>query len=354
MLKNRSVITLCITLAVLLGAPGSEVLAQTGQQNSQTRPPDPAAVRQAPAFKAPEEIDFRTANIISEGVRLHAELFSLKTLAGKKLPTVLMAHGWGGTAAGFRRDAVDLAKAGYLVVTFDYRGWGQSDARLILAGPSPVKPTSGQSQKFTAEVMEVREVVDPLEFVTDWFNAIHWAVGEPMVDPDCIGLRGSSYSGGHIIYVAAHDPRVKAIVSQVPAVDSRPKAFTTLAGSEEQQLKTAYEEATKRARGELGYPEPRKRGVYGNLIGAPIRDHLLRAGFVEDAGKVQCATLIIDAEKEELFDFKDHGKLAYDRIPGKDKKHVVIPKITHYGIYREAYNEAIKLAVEWFDKYLKK
>ncbi len=356
MFKYRAVIThvACATLALLFGGVA---LAQTGQQPpAGNRQPDPAAVRQAPAttFKAPEEIDFRTANIMSEGVRMHAELFSLKSLTGKKLPTILMAHGWGGTAAGFRRDAVDLAKAGYLVVTFDYRGWGQSDARLILAGPSPVKPVSGQSQKFTAEVVEVREVVDPLEFVTDWFNAIHWAMGEPMVDAERIGLRGSSYSGGHIIHVAAHDPRVKAIVSQVPAIDSRPKAFTTLAGSEEQQLKTAYEEATKRARGELGYPEPRKRGVYGNLIGAPIRDHLLRAGFVEDAAKVRAATLIIDAEKEELFDFKDHGKLAYDRIPGKDKKHVVIPKITHYGIYREAYNEAIKLAVEWFDQYLKK
>ncbi|MGH9935451.1 MAG: alpha/beta hydrolase [Blastocatellia bacterium] len=331
MLKNRSVITLYIILAVLLGAPGSEVLAQTGQQNSQTRSPDPAAVRQAPVmtFRAPEEIDFRTASIISEGVRLHAEIFSLKTLAGKKLPTVLMAHG--------------------------YRGWGQSDSRLILTGASPVKPISGQSQKFTAEVVEVREVVDPLEFVTDWFNAIHWAMGEPMVDKDRLGLRGSSYSGGHIVHVAAHDPRVKAIVSQVGAMDSRPKAFTTLAGTEEQQLKTAYDEATRRARGELGYPEPRKRGVYGNLIGAPIRDKLLRAGFVEDAARLtNCAALFIDAEKEELFDNKDHARLVYERMPGKDKKYVLIPAITHYGIYRESYDQAIKLAIEWFDQYLKK
>jgi dipeptidyl aminopeptidase/acylaminoacyl peptidase len=355
--KHRAIILniACAAWVVWLGFP---VLAQTSQQqpSAGNRPPDPAAIRQAPAttFKAPDDIDYRRVNIMSEGVRLHGELFSLKSLAGKKLPTVIQAHGWGGTAAGFRRDSIDLAKAGYLVLTFDYRGWGESDARLILAGSSPVNPVSGRSQKFTAEVVEVREVVDPLEFVTDWFNALHWAMGEPMVDAERIGLRGSSYSGGHIIYVAAHDPRVKAIVSQVSAVDSRPKAITTLGGSQEQQLKAAYEEATKRARGELGYPEPRQRGVYGNLIGAPIRDHLLRAGFVDDAAKVQCATLIIDAEKEELFDFKDHGKLAYDRIPGKDKKHVVIPGITHYGIYREAYNEAIKLAIEWFDKYLKK
>lgn len=315
-----------------------------------------AAAQQAQTpsgFRPPEGIEYRRVNIMSEGVRMHGELFWLKELTGKKLPTVIQAHGWGGTAAVFRRDSVDIAKAGYLVLTFDYRGWGESDARLILTGPSPVKPKSGEHQKFTAEVMEVREVVDPLEFVTDWFNAIHWAMGEPMVDSARIGLRGSSYSGGHIVHVAAHDPRVKAIVSQVSAIDSRPKAITVLGGPEEQQLKTAYEEATQRARGEIGYPPPRKQGVYGNLIGAPVRDKLMRAGFVEDAARLRCAALYIDAEKEELFDIAHHAKRAYELTPGKDKKYVLIPGITHYGIYREAYAESIRLAIEWFDKYLK-
>ena len=82
--------------------------------------------------KAPDNLDFRTANVMSEGVRLNAELFSLKSPAGKPLPTVIMAHGWGGTAANFRRDAIDLANAGYMVITFDYRGWGQSDGRIVL------------------------------------------------------------------------------------------------------------------------------------------------------------------------------------------------------------------------------
>src|SRR4030095_11255784 len=70
----------------------------------------------ASAFKAPDNIDFRSANNMSEGVPFHAELFSLKSLAGKQLPTVIMAHGWGGTAAHFRRDAVDPAGARYVLI----------------------------------------------------------------------------------------------------------------------------------------------------------------------------------------------------------------------------------------------
>ena len=143
------------------------------------------------------------------------ELFSLKSLAGKKLPTIIMAHGWGGTASGFRRDALDFANAGYLVILFDYKGWGESDARLILTKTSPITPMPGQNQKITVEVTEQREYVDPLEQTEDWFNVINWAVTEPMVrqGPDrdsrlelfrrscllCLGIRiacqGCSQSG---------------------------------------------------------------------------------------------------------------------------------------------------------------
>ena len=316
------------------------------QQTNPQRPPDPAAVRQAPAsnFKAPDNIEFRTANIISEGVRLQAELFSLKTLTGKPLPTVIMAHGWGGTAANFRWDALALANAGYLVITFDYRGWGQSDGRIVLTAP----PEKKEGRRFSAQVEELREYVDPLEQTTDWFNVINWAMGEPAVDKNRIGLRGSSYSGGHVFYVAARDPRVKAIVSQVGAFDSR----WVVTG--EAESKTTHDEATKRARGEMGYPEPRAK-VVGNLIGAPIRDKLLHYAPVEEASKVKdCAALFIVAEKEELFDNNAHAKLAYDRMPGTKKKYVSLPNITHYGVYRELREQAIKLAIEWFDQYLKK
>lgn len=312
------------------------------------------AQQPATAFQPPENIDYRKANVMSEGVRLEAELFSLKSLAGKPLPTIIMAHGWGGTASGFRRDAIDLANAGYLVIIFDYRGWGQSDARIVLVGPSPIKPTSGQNQKFTAEVIEQREYVDPLEQTTDWFNVIAWAVGEPTVDKNRIGLRGSSYSGGHVVYVAAREPRVRAIVSQVSAMDSRPRAMTVLAGGEADQLKLAHDEATKRARGEIGYPPPRQMRVIGNLTGAPLRDKLLRYAPVEDAAHLKnCAALFIDAEKEELFHIKDHSVLAHERAP-QPKKYVLIPGITHYGIYTTARDQAIKLAIEWFDQHLKK
>jgi len=306
--------------------------------------PPPVQGQQATAaYSAPDDIHWRKSPILSEGTQIIAELFSLKSLDGKKLPTIIMCHGWGGVAADLRADAVTFVRAGYLVVTFDYRGWGASDGRVVLTGPVPRDKVG---MPFVAEVKEIREVVDPLDQTTDLLNVIHWVHGEPQCDTGRIGLWGSSYSGGHVVYAAARDRRVKATVSQVPALDSR-----WVVQSKEEQEKT-FQEATERARGEIGYPEPGAR-VLKNLRGAPIREKHMRYAPVEDADKApDCAMLFILAEKEELFDNKDHGIKAHDRAKGP-KNLVVIPNITHYGVYSQARSQAQKLAIEWFDQHLK-
>jgi dienelactone hydrolase len=302
-----------------------------------------ASAQRARSFSPPDDIDFRTATIMSEGTRMAAEVFAPKSAGKEKLPTIVMAHGWGGVAAHLRPDAVKFARADFLVVTFDYRGWGASDSRVILTEPQP--PRSAE-RKFTAEVEEVREVVDPLDQTTDIVNAISWVYGEPQCDQERIGLWGSSYSGGHVVYVAARDPRIKATVSQVPAFDSR----FVLLGPEE--TKQTFDEASARAHGELGYPEPGARAV-GNLRGAPIREKLMQYAPVEDAHRApHCAMLFVLAGNEELFDNKEHGIKAHERATGT-KKLVIVPNIKHYGIYTQARNKAQEMALDWYNEHLK-
>src|SRR5262245_53069021 len=69
-------------------------------------------------FTPPDDIEFHVRTIMSEGVRMVGEVFSLKSRHDEKLPTIIMCHGWGGVAANLRPDAVVFARAGYLVVTF--------------------------------------------------------------------------------------------------------------------------------------------------------------------------------------------------------------------------------------------
>ena len=303
-----------------------------------------AALAQRREYEPPDDINYRKATIMSEGVRMAAEVYSAKATGDAKLPTIVMSHGWGGQASLLRPEALAFARAGYLVVAFDYRGWGASDSRVILTSPPPDERPGG---RFTAEVLEVREVVDPLDQANDLLNALHWVQAEPQCDTDRIGLWGSSYSGGHVIYAAARDPRVKATVSQVPAMDSR---FVVLTDAEREKT---FRQATQRARGEIGYPPPGAREV-GNLKGAPIREKLINYVPLNEVEKAAgCAMLFVLAENEELFDNREHGIAAHERAKGP-KKLVIIPKIKHYGVYLEARDAALKESLAWFDEQLKK
>jgi outer membrane protein assembly factor BamB/dienelactone hydrolase len=311
-------------LALVLSAAPSELYAQAKK----------------PAFKVPAEVVFRRADILSEGTRMAAEVFAPRRPPSARLATIVMSHGWGGTAAALRPDAIAFAKAGYFVVAFDYRGWGASDGRLILAGAKPEK----KDGKWIAEVKEVREVVDPIDQTTDIMNAIHWAAGEELCDPDRIGLWGSSFSGGHVVYVAAREPRVKALVSQVGAMDAR---WVLASPAMREQT---HAQGAARTHGRIGYPKPGEK--FGNLRGAPLLEKLAGYAPIEDVGRCKdCAMLFLIAENEELFDNKQHAILAHERAPGV-KKLVTIPGIKHYGIYNEARGQAQKLAIAWFDQHL--
>ena len=64
------------------------------------------------------------------------------------------------------------------------------------------------------------------------------------------------------------------------------------------------------------------------------------------------AVLIIVAENEELFDNRNHGQRIHERLQGP-KSYVVIPGIIHYDVYSRAFDQAIKPALEWYDRHLK-
>jgi dienelactone hydrolase len=308
---------------------------------------DPATAQglaSARDYRPPQGIGFKAADFSSENVRLTAQWFYAGENEGRKLPTVIIAPGWGGTAANFRQDAVDLARAGYLVMLFDYRGWGDSDGRVMLTRQRPAAEGT-----FTPEVRELRGYIDPWEQVEDWFNAISYAVTDPMVDAGRIGVLGSDLSGGHVIYVAAHEPRVKALVSQVSSVDTRP--YKPYQPDPAKVIAQANAAASRIATGQEQYPADRARAI-GALVGAPVGAKVVRWAPVEQANRVTAPALFVLAQKEELFSNTNNGQLACERVTGP-RKMVMLPNITHYGVYGAERARAITAAIDWFDRYLK-
>src|SRR5215467_2558785 len=107
---------------------------------------------------------------------------------------VVMSHGFSAVKEMYLDAFAEVFAAGGLnVVVFDNRCFGASDG-------------------------EPRQSIDPWAQVRDYRHAITYASTLPEVDSRRIGIWGSSYSGGHVLVVAAIDRRVKAVVSQVPLV----------------------------------------------------------------------------------------------------------------------------------------
>lgn len=107
-------------------------------------------------------------------------------------PVVVMAHGFGGTKdSGLQPFAERFSAAGLDVVAFDYRGFGASDGQ-------PRQSVSVERQ------------------IADYGAAIATAQQLPGVDRSRVVLWGSSFSGSHVLRVAAQCADVAAVIGMTP------------------------------------------------------------------------------------------------------------------------------------------
>jgi uncharacterized protein len=143
------------------------------------------------------KVEFRSCGVTLRGLLL--------TPRGTKvaLPTIVMAPGMSGVKEGsIMKYAEYFARGGFAVVAYDNINFGESDG-------------------------DPRQEVDPALQRRGYRDAITHAGSRPEVDKTRIGIFGTSYSGGHVLEVGAHDRRVKCVVSQIPAISGF-KAFQRL------------------------------------------------------------------------------------------------------------------------------
>ena len=135
----------------------------------------------------------------------------------EKLPAIVFVHGTGGVKkAGFSGElATAFAQNGYVFLNFDYRGWGESDSKLLMLSGMP---EPDERSELTVKVRAIRWQMDFQDQTTDIRSAIAFMSGEPNVDPQRIGILGTSYGGGLTTWAAAYDPRVKCAAVQVPGM----------------------------------------------------------------------------------------------------------------------------------------
>lgn len=312
-------------------------LAIAGGQSAHAQKADPL----------PEGAQKKAVTIYSDGIKMQGDLYVPADFKkDDKRPAVIFCNGTGGSRKGTpTKLATHFVKAGYVFLAFDYRGWGDSDGKLM---PLETLPKPGEKGEVTVKARVARWQMNYADQTEDIRAAISYVAGEPGVDPEKIGIMGSSYGGGLVTWVAGNDPRVKCVVAQVPGMGGRGP----------QAEKAAYALATKQARGEVE-PIPFETGKLGgqmakyeNMRANPARS----IGFsaVEAAAKIKVPALFVVAEKEELSNNAVVEQVHKDiQKRGVPTGYHVIKDITHYGIYSAGFAEATKLEIEWFDKHLK-
>ncbi|KAJ5371482.1 Alpha/Beta hydrolase protein [Penicillium cataractarum] len=117
---------------------------------------------------------------------------SQKFTSSSRGPAIVLAHGLGGTKE-LKLDvyADCFNQMGYTCVVFDYRCSGGSEGLP-------------------------RGLIDWHMQQEDWKAVIEYTRQLENVDPDQVGLFGTSFSGGHVIQLAALDKKLKAAISQCP------------------------------------------------------------------------------------------------------------------------------------------
>jgi cephalosporin-C deacetylase-like acetyl esterase len=129
----------------------------------------------------------------AEDATLRGWLYRPQSQAGSS-PVVVMAHGYNCIKELYLdKYASSIASTGHVVLAYDHRNFGDSDG-------------------------EPRQELDPWVQVRDYRHAITFAQTLDGVDPNRVGVWGTSYAGGHVLVVAAIDRRVGCVVAQVPTI----------------------------------------------------------------------------------------------------------------------------------------
>lgn len=304
------------------------------------------------AYTLADGVTTREVTYYSDDVACFAKLFLPKGFsAATKTPGVVLAQGWAGTHASIEKYGARFAEKGLVAMVIDYRGWGQSNGFTTLANKSlQARPRNDDATRFTRGQMRVetkRTRLIPAKQVEDIRNAISYLQGEPGVDPERIGVWGSSFAGGNAIAVAAMDARVKAIAMQAPSIagkNTRVEPF--------QLQGKMLEDAIQRARSgrggefETGYVGRRVIDVETKQAVAEFRPfHALK--HIGDR-----PVLFVVAQNEELFDNKEHAFAAAEVLTGP-KKVIEIPNTTHFEIYvGPAFEISANAAADWFRQHL--
>ncbi len=284
----------------------------------------------------------------SEGLRLVGDLYRPADMApGERRAGIVLCHGYTGVKDIYLPDnARVLNQAGYIALTFDYKGWGDSE------GP--------------------RSRLAPYSRVADVQAALTFLGTQPDVDPARLGIYGTSYGGATVVWTAAIDPRVKCVVSVVGIGNGarwmrsvrRPDEWHDLLQRSARDRVTRAQEGKSElvAREEILLPDRQS----AELAAAARRNNPAAVSqipleYVDDTLQFN-PEWVVDriAPRPVLFVTTDDDRLVppaesiqLHARAGEPKKLVILKGYGHYEVYAEpAFSEVMAATLEWYREHV--
>ncbi len=262
---------------------------------------------------------------------------------------IVQGPGWMGLkdAKLYVRYHEALTSAGFAVLIFDYRGFGDSEGRSDLLLPSTQ--------------------------LEDLINAVTYMASRDDIDADNIGTFGSGGTGGgNAIALAAVDPRVGCAVSQVPVADGEDwlhrmrsehewLSFLERLEADRVARVTTGKSELVHPREEIMVPTPERRATTvksdvdsrtPDAVQLRSAEAILAYKPIDLVDRIAPRALMIIGVENDAVTPTDHAVALYDKA-GEPKRLILQRHTTHYAAYAEYGDEVVPQIVEWFDRHLK-
>ena len=290
----------------------------------------------------------------SEGLNCAGWLYVPDDLkSGERRPTIVMAHGFSAVKEMYLDKFAEVfVAAGFVTLVFDYRNQGASEGTA-------------------------RGRIIPAEQHEDYRNAITWVSLRPEVDASRIGVWGSSYSGAHVLHLAAFDKRIKAAVAQVPLINGwqnaqrlmRADIFAQFIEALAQDRVQRYTEGTVitipvvAPEGQpCALPTPdsyewftttgqTRAPNWRNEVSLESMEKFLEYNPAANIHLISPTPLLLVVADHDTLTPTDLAVAAYERA--LEPKSLVLVKGPHFGAYTEpGFSQSAPPAAGWFKRHL--